>query len=89
VSYVENAKRLTRASASGPVSDASTPVRVSSTRPATRRQRHGVSTVASAGACPLGQITETSSGVHVTETTPWPGSSPEGTGVPAGSRQIA
>src|SRR5690242_13104784 len=83
---------LTRASASGPISDASTPVSARSSGPTTRKHRHGVSTTASSGTRSLGQMIDSSSGAQVTEMTLLSGGpelSEAGIADPAGSRHTA
>src|SRR3954453_16766646 len=83
---------FTRAFASGPISEASTPVNARSSGPTTRKQRHGVSTTASGGTRSLGQMIDSSSGAHVTEMTTLssrPPVSEAGSAEPAGSRHTA
>src|SRR6266542_1210137 len=80
---------LTRASASGPISDANTPVSARSSGPTTLRQRQAVSATASSGTRSLGQMIDISSGAQLSEITPLssgPALSEAGMGEPAGSR---
>src|SRR4051812_3343041 len=83
---------LTRAAASGPISEASTPVSARSSGPTMRRQRQAVSATASSGTRSVGQMIDNSSGAQLSEMTPFstgPAASEAGIGEPAGSRHTA
>src|SRR5207237_9393077 len=76
------------APASGAVSEASTPTRVSGIDPATRRHRHPPSHTAPSGTASWRHTTESSSAVRVTQNRS-PAVAHGGAGEPAGSLQTA